>query len=91
MSGSVVKRALAFGLTTALLVSSAATLPARAENAMGYRLLSEQEAATLPHNHGALGLDVSRAQQIVAAATNSAVSRITKSSRSEGDLPTACP
>jgi len=48
MSGSVVKRALAFGLTTALLVSSAATLPARAENAMGYRLLSEQEAATLP-------------------------------------------
>jgi hypothetical protein len=47
MSGSVVKRALAFGLTT-LLVSSAATLPARAENAMGYRLLSEQEAATLP-------------------------------------------
>ena len=67
MSGSVVKRALAFGLTTALLVSSAATLPARAENAMGYRLLSEQEAATLPHNHGALGLDVSRAQQIVDA------------------------
>ena len=48
MSGSVVKRALAF----ALVVSSAATLPARAENAMGYRMLSEQEAATLPHNHG---------------------------------------
>jgi predicted metalloprotease with PDZ domain len=66
MSGSVVKRALAFGLTT-LVVSSAATLPARAENAMGYRMLSEQEAATLPHNHGALGLDVSRAQQIVDA------------------------
>ena len=34
---------------------------------MGYRLLSEQEAATLPHYHGALGLDVSRAQQIVDA------------------------
>src|SRR3954463_13620159 len=66
MSGSVVKRALAFGLT-ALLVSSVAAPPARAENAMGYRLLSEQEAATLPHNHGALGLDVSRAQQIVDA------------------------
>jgi S1-C subfamily serine protease len=66
MRGSVVNRALAFGLTT-LVVSSAATLPARAENAMGYRMLSEQEAATLPHNHGALGLDVSRAQQIVDA------------------------
>jgi hypothetical protein len=39
-------------------------LPARAENQMGYRLLSSQEAAGLPHNHGALGLDVDRGQQI---------------------------
>ncbi len=31
---------------------------------MGYQLLSAQDAAGLPHNHGALGLDVDRAQQI---------------------------
>ncbi len=37
---------------------------AYAENQMGYRLLSVQEASTLPHNHGALGVDVERARQI---------------------------
>jgi S1-C subfamily serine protease len=39
-------------------------LPASADNKMGYRLLSVQEASGLPHNQGALGLDVERAQQI---------------------------
>lgn len=38
--------------------------PARADNRMGYQLLSSQEAASLPHNGGKLGLDVERAQQI---------------------------
>ena len=38
--------------------------PARADNQMGYRLLSPQEAAELPHNGGALGMDVERSQQI---------------------------
>ena len=37
---------------------------ARADNAMGYQLLSEQEANSLPRNQGALGIDVNRAQQI---------------------------
>ncbi len=41
-----------------------APAPARAENRMGYRLLSQQEASGLPHNRGSLGLDVERAQQI---------------------------
>ena len=31
---------------------------------MGYRLLSPQEAAGLPHNQGSLGMDIERAQQI---------------------------
>ncbi len=31
---------------------------------MGYRLLSMQEAGGLPHNHGSLGMEVERAQQI---------------------------
>lgn len=38
--------------------------PARAENRMGYQLLSPQEAGSLPHNGGKLGLDVERARQI---------------------------
>jgi predicted N-formylglutamate amidohydrolase len=78
--GSIVKRALRIGLTT-LLVSSAAILPARAENAMGYRLLSEHEAATLPHNHGALGLDVSRAQQIIDAEMTFDIMAVTSAAR----------
>ena len=43
---------------------TAQLLPARAENPMGYRLLSQQEAAGLQSHHGALGMDVERAQQI---------------------------
>ena len=31
---------------------------------MGYRLLAPDEASALPHNGGALGLDVERAQRI---------------------------
>ncbi len=38
--------------------------PARADNQMGYRLLSPQEAAGLPRRGGALGMDVERSQQI---------------------------
>ena len=37
---------------------------AYAENQMGYRLLSVQEASGLPRHHGALGVGVERAQQI---------------------------
>src|SRR3954471_15828131 len=36
----------------------------RAENAMGYRQISDAEAAALPRNHGALGLDVGAGRQI---------------------------
>ena len=39
-------------------------MPARADNQMGYRLLSQQEAAGLPHNQGSVGLNVERSQQI---------------------------
>jgi len=37
---------------------------AYAENQMGYRLLSVQEVSRLPRHHGALGMDVERAQRI---------------------------
>jgi hypothetical protein len=54
---------------TAIVTASMLTLQwtpelAYAENQMGYRLLSVQEASRLPRNHGALGLDVERATQI---------------------------
>src|SRR5438045_9075435 len=54
---------------TALVTASMLTLqwtpePAYAENQMGYRLLSAQDASRLPRHHGALGMDVERAQQI---------------------------
>jgi membrane-associated protease RseP (regulator of RpoE activity) len=47
-----------------LLAAGTSPIPARADNAMGYQLLTAQEAAGLPHNHGALGMDVERSQQI---------------------------
>ncbi|HEY0417933.1 MAG TPA: PDZ domain-containing protein [Acetobacteraceae bacterium] len=47
-----------------LLMGGMGPSPARADNAMGYRLLSAQEAASLPRNNGALGMDVERSQQI---------------------------
>jgi hypothetical protein len=51
-------------LAAGLLAASLCFGPARAENAMGYKLLTAQDAARLPHNRGALGLDVEREQQI---------------------------
>ena len=60
---------MAIRLLTTLMVTGGLMLgglagPARADNPMGYRLLSAQDAAGLPHNQGALGLDVERAQRI---------------------------
>src|SRR5438132_11440719 len=54
---------------TAIVTASMLTLQwtpnrACAENQMGYRLLSFQEVSRLPRQHGALGLEVERAQQI---------------------------
>ncbi len=53
----------------AAAVSACLTLPwtaapARADNPMGYRLVSQEDAASLPHNGGALGMDIERAQHI---------------------------
>ena len=48
----------------ALFFMQGAGVPAHAENSMGYRVLSLQEAGNLPRGSGALGMDVARAQQI---------------------------
>jgi hypothetical protein len=57
-------RTLVTFATAFLLLVLCVPLQAHAENQMGYRLLAPEEAAGLPHNHGALGLDVERVQQI---------------------------
>ena len=56
-------RAAAALLAASLLAASLAPASA-ADNPMGYRLLTPQEASQLPRNHGSLGLDVERAQRI---------------------------
>ncbi len=50
--------------SVAMLLAQCLALPAQAENPMGYRLLSPEEAAGLPHGGGALGLSVARASRI---------------------------
>jgi hypothetical protein len=57
----MVSRTMATIVTAALLAFGT---PASAENQMGYKLVSVEEASRLPQNHGTLGLDVERAQQI---------------------------
>lgn len=51
-------------LAAVLLLVEAGGPRAHAENAMGYQLLSEQEARDLPHNRGAFGIDLTRSQRI---------------------------
>ncbi len=48
----------------ALVAVSFLSLPAMADNQMGYQLLSADQAAGLPRSGGKLGLQVGRAQQI---------------------------
>ena len=57
-------RVLAMATAASLLFAQCLPFAAHADNQMGYRLLSAQEASALPRNQGALGLDVERAQQI---------------------------
>ena len=53
------------GLVAASLLSLSVVVgPVMADNQMGYRLLSADQAQALPHNGGKLGMQVDRAQQI---------------------------
>lgn len=58
------------------LILGAVPSPAQADNPMGYRLLSAQDAASLPRNRGALGLDVERSQQITDSGMTFEVMRV---------------
>jgi len=62
--GYAIRRIIAAMFAAAVVLCGQLSTAARADNPMGYRLLSTQEAAALPQRHGALGLDVARARQI---------------------------
>ncbi len=64
----LMKRGVALALAVALFVGQAGIPPAHADNPMGYRLLTEQEASGLPRNGGALGIDIARSRRINDAA-----------------------
>ncbi len=53
-------RLVAAALAAGLLLTTAA----QADNQMGYRLLPENQAQSLPHKGGALGMDIRRGQVI---------------------------
>ena len=57
-------RKAALYVAAAMFVTQVLPEAARAENQMGYQLLSAQDASSLPRNHGSLGMDIERAQQI---------------------------
>lgn len=65
-------------VAASVLVAAAPTSPARADNAMGYKLLSAQEAAALPRNRGSLGMDIVRAQAISSGGMTFDVIRVTQ-------------
>jgi membrane-associated protease RseP (regulator of RpoE activity) len=60
------KKTVASGLRclVASLLAGSLCLPASADNQMGYRLLSAQDAENLPRNRGGLGMDIEAAQRI---------------------------
>jgi len=59
-----------------MLTVQLASVVANAENSMGYRLVSAAQAARLPNNHGALGLDVAPAQPITDSGMTFALMRV---------------
>jgi hypothetical protein len=62
------KRGVALALAVVLFAGQAGVPPAYADNPMGYRLLTEQEASGLPRHGGALGIDIARSRRINDAA-----------------------
>ncbi len=71
-------RTLAAFAAVALLTAQVWPAAAWADNQMGYRLLSQQEAAGLPHNQGAIGLSVERAKQITDGGMTFDIIRVTQ-------------
>src|SRR4051812_36541147 len=62
-----VSRSMTAVALASMLAAQLMPVMARAENAMGYRLLSVEQASRLPNNSGAVGLDATPARQITDA------------------------
>ncbi|MBV9813284.1 MAG: PDZ domain-containing protein [Acetobacteraceae bacterium] len=63
--------------TAAVLLALSLAPAARADNAMGYQLVTEAQAQSLPRNRGSLGMDVAVAQQISDAGMTFDLIRVT--------------
>lgn len=74
----MISRKLAAYGVAILLIGQGGPAPALADNPMGYQLMSASEAASLPRNRGALGLDVERAQQMIDRGMTFDIIRVTK-------------
>ena len=74
----MITRSVVARVAVCLLIIQCMSASAQADNRMGYQLLSPQDAAALPHNQGALGLNVDRAQQITDGGMTFDIIRITQ-------------
>lgn len=72
----MVNRAAAALLAVSFLGLQCAPSPASAQNAMGYRLLSVQQAAGLPRHGGAIGLDVGPGPRVASGGMDFEVLRV---------------
>ena len=72
----MIRRCIPAWLLATVVAAQFVAVPALADNQMAYRLLSSQEAASLPHGRGGLGMDVERSQQITDAAMTFDIIRV---------------
>lgn len=72
----MVNRTAAALLAVSFLGLQCAPSPASAQNAMGYRLLSVQQAAGLPRSGGAIGLDVGPGPRVASGGMDFEVLRV---------------
>lgn len=63
-------------VAVAALLLQGAPSPARADNALGYTMLTEEDAARLPRSHGVVGIEVGRAGGISGAGLDFEVMKI---------------
>jgi S1-C subfamily serine protease len=69
-------RRIVTGVAAAAMLTAQLASAAYADNPMGYRVLSVEQAAQLPNNHGALGLDIAPGQQISDSGMNFALMQV---------------
>lgn len=71
-------RPLALAMASSFALCTIVGTGARADNAMHYHLVTAQEAASLPHNGGAFGLELQGAEMIQEPGMNFEIMRISR-------------